>query len=699
MKTSFINKMIFIFSLCVTTLGFGQESESLKKKDISRIMEQIFSEHLGQKQIDEKILQQSFKVYIDQFDPDRTYLLQTEVKPYLQFSTDQLGRLIGQYRSGDYVSFEQLNSVIQKAILRAREIRKELIKEPELIFKAADEVKTKGQNEEWLDPDLKRLFAENETQLKTRIREQMVQFVQAEQKRYGKDQVVKYKEKLLPLYDQALSGIEDGYLYQANGKAFTADQEENALVLHILKSLASALDAHTAFYSNSEAYDMKVRLEKEFEGIGVVLQQTPDGIIIASLVDGGPASKSGKVFAQDRILQIDDRNIKGEALSDVMDKMRGKKGTPVKLLLSRNVDENGKQVEKQVTIQLERAPITVAGERVDVQSEKFGNGVIGMITLHSFYQGEDGEGADTDVKKAIEGLDNQGTLRGLILDLRENSGGFLTQAVKVAGLFISNGVVVISKYSDGDEKIYRDVDNHAAYQGPLVILTSKATASAAEIVAQALQDYGVAVIVGDERTYGKGTIQSQTVTGKDKATSFFKVTVGKYYTVSGKTPQLQGVKSDIVVPGPFSREHIGEEYLEHPLQPDKISAEFNDDLNDIDPGLKKWYLKYYVPTLQHKVTTWIGMLPNLQKNSQQRLKNNKNYQTFLKQLDDGEINLALFKNEKAESSDKDDKKGIGHEDLQMQEAVNIIKDMVYLHGKARQEHSIKEQSKELQMAH
>ena len=154
-------------------------------------------------------------------------------------------------------------------------------------------------------------------------------------------------------------------------------------------------------------------------------------------------------------------------------------------------------------------------------------------------------------------LKSQGNLRGLILDLRSNSGGFLSQAVKVAGLFISDGVIVISKYSNGEEKFYRDVDGKTVYDGPLVVLTSKATASAAEIVAQALQDYGVALVVGDEHTYGKGTIQTQTVTD-NRSTSYFKVTVGKYYTVSGHTPQKEGVKADIVVPGRWSKEKIGE---------------------------------------------------------------------------------------------------------------------------------------------
>ena len=235
------------------------------------------------------------------------------------------------------------------------------------------------------------------------------------------------------------------------------------------------------------------------------------------------------------------------------------------------------------------------------------------------------------MRKALEKLRAEGNLRGLILDLRENSGGFLNQAVKVAGLFITSGVVVISKYFNGEEHFYRDLDGKTFFDGPLIVLTSRATASAAEIVAQALQDYGVALIVGDEQTYGKGTIQNQTVTDS-KSTSFFKVTVGKYYTVSGKTPQIDGVKADIVVPGIFNFEHIGERYLSSTVPPDTISEDYNDDIADVSSSSKEWFLRYYMPTLQHKKMLWRNQLPTLKANSAQRIAHNACYQKFLRLL-------------------------------------------------------------------
>jgi carboxyl-terminal processing protease len=313
-------------------------------------------------------------------------------------------------------------------------------------------------------------------------------------------------------------------------------------------------------------------------------------------------------------------------------------------------------------------------DRVDVRSEVFGNGIIGIITLHSFYQG-DGVSSEQDVRNAIEKLQKKGILKGLILDLRDNGGGFLSQAVKVAGLFITDGVIVISKYANGDERIYRDVDGKALYDGPLIILTSKATASAAEIVAQALQDYGVALIVGDEHTYGKGTIQTQTVTD-NQSSSYFKVTVGKYYTVSGHTPQKEGVKADIVAPSHWHREEIGEMYADS-LDADVIPPVYNDLLQDVPVNLRSWYIKYYIPKLQKRTSVWRDLLPTLRKNSEYRIANNKNYQYFLK----GSSNNGEENESEEEWSVTDKKnKNYGEDDLQVQEAVNLLKDMIILHN-------------------
>src|SRR5262245_36456730 len=247
---------------------------------------------------------------------------------------------------------------------------------------------------------------------------------------------------------------------------------------------------------------MKVQLKKGMCGIGVVLREGLDGILIQDIIAGGPAEKSGQIKKGDTIIEVDGSPIKGFSFHRVLEIMKGKEGTKTILGIMRQKAPH----PQFLRVELTRAKITLPDQRVDVQAEPFGDGIIGKITLHSFYEGDDGISSEKDLKRAIEQLKEEGPLYGLVLDMRENTGGFLSQSVKVAGLFITGGVVVISKYSDNTKKYYRAVEGRRFYDGPLVVLISKGSASATEIVAQSLKDYGVAIVVGDDQTYGKGTI-------------------------------------------------------------------------------------------------------------------------------------------------------------------------------------------------
>lgn len=653
----------------------AQEHETLKNSDIQKIMQQILGQHFGAKEISNTIIKNSFKAYIDQFDPERIYLLEEEVRPYLQLSDSAVAQVIAQYKNNSFAEYVQLNKVIQQAIERARKYRLEIESNVSQLFDAS----VKTGHEGWRDVEFRRLFAKTSVELKERIKIDLVEFIEAQKKHFGEQSVMRNQTKMLAVYEQDMRNFENQYLAtDDSNKPLQAGEGEGLFVLHVLKALASSLDAHTKFFNNAEAYDLKVRLEKGFQGIGVTLLPNSDGVIISGFIDNGPAAKSGLIKVNDKIVKIDDISVENVPFEKVVELLRGKSGSPVALVVKRKVVDGDQPEEKLFNIKLTREDIPLNEGRASYTYEKFGNGIIGKITLPMFYQGVGGVSSEEDLRTALKALSKIGPLRGLVLDMRENSGGFLSQAVKVAGLFITSGVVVISKYSTGEEHFYRDMDGKVTYDGPLVVLTSKETASAAEIVAQALQDYGVALIVGDEQTYGKGSIQSQTVTS-DSGVSSFKVTVGKYYTVSGQTPQIRGVKADIVVPSQYFNEQIGEEYLDYPLTQDKISPEYSDDLQDIETSLRPWYLKHYTPSIQHKKTIYKEMLPTLKKNSEYRIAHNKNYQAFLKKSK-GEPNDA-----EDSSTDADEfmpvngsKKNYGEGDLQLIEATNIVKDVIQL---------------------
>ena len=667
-----------VFSILTITApcGAAQENHLLKAADVGQVMHQILEHHVEKSEVSGQVLQQSLTSYVDKFDPDRIYLLEKEVAPWVDLNSAAMQQLVSQYKQGDYSAYSRLNAQIQASIARAREMRQSLEKNKASLF--AEDLPKEHKPAPLSDINLSRSFPKSIDELRQRQKQQLVQYIGDQRLRFGKNKVNKKEDEVLAQYEKDVRNIENTYMFQnSQGLMLSKDQQEHYFILHVLKSLAGSLDAHTTFFNADEAQEMRSSLEKEFHGVGVVLQEGLGDIVIQSVIEGSPAQKSGKIIPNDVLVEIDGKSVSKMPFHEVLEKMRGENGTSVTLGLKREVGDK----EQPVKVTLQRAEIALNDKRVNIQAIPFGNGIIGAITLYGFYDGDSKVTSEIDVRNAIHQLQKTGHLRGLILDLRENSGGYLMQAVKVAGLFIKSGVIVISKYSNGDEKFYRDMNSIVEYNGPLVVLTSRATASAAEIVAEALQDYGVALVVGDDHTYGKGSIQTQTVTD-NSSLSNFKVTVGKYYTVSGKSPQIRGVQADVVVPGPYMVERIGEAFLDNALKPDTIKPAFDDPLQDVQAKDRAWYYKYYVPTLQHPTDMWTKLVPALQKNSTYRLSKNKDYKLFLRLLNGQPGSADESEQEDEENSVATNQKqtNFGVEDLQMAESVNIVKDMVMLHS-------------------
>lgn len=623
----------------------------LASGDVKDVMKQLFEYHIDKKEMSTVILERSLKIYLKQFDPGYAYLLQEEAFPYLHPTDQTLGKMLNDYEKDRFTLYFTLNHKIQESITRARNWRWTWEQHPQQLVEDAKKLqieKVKGEG-----------YVSSLAELKERHYRRFISFLAFLLKEMKMDFTGK-EDKIVSLCEKQLSNLENEYvgLDDQNNSLAPAEQE-HLIILRTLKALANSLDAHTAYYSPDEAYAMKVQLEKGMCGIGVVLREGLDGIMIQDVIIGGPAERSGQIQKEDTIIEVDGESIKGFSFQRVLEIMKGKEGTKTVLGIVRQEKSN----PEFLRVELVRSKITLPDQRVDVQAEPFGDGIIGKITLHSFYEGDDGISSEKDLKRAIDQLRAGGPLYGLILDMRENSGGFLSQSIKVTGLFISSGVVVISKYSDNSMKYYRAVDGVRYYDGPLVVLISRGSASATEIVAQSLKDYGVAVVVGDEQTYGKGTIQHQTITSEGPP-SFFKVTIGRYYTVSGKSTQIEGVKADIVVPTAFNFDEIGETFLEYPLPSEWVQSAYQDSLADIDPMARRWFQKYYIPTVQQKESKWEGLLPILRANSTSRVNQNRNFQVFLKEVKD-EIKpkgLSSF----------------GINDLQMDEAVNILKDMILI---------------------
>lgn len=650
MRVRFLNYFILLFALCSLSGTF-----QLKKTNVRASMDEMLNYHVEYKEFSSLIAKRTLKVYVQQFDAEKNYLLSSEARPYLDPREDRIQSVIKKYYQDDLSEYEALNTTIQKSITRAREYRLEI--EKELIRSDAEPASININSLSYTD------YAGSEKELKARIKNQLVQILAIE-KRNGTLRAwnAEQRQKLFNLWERRFARMENTYLPSAGSS-------EHYLCMHVLKAMAKSLDAHSSYFSPEEAYEMRTSLEKQFEGIGVVLREGIDGVVIHGLIKGGPADRSGKITPGDLLVEIDGKTMEGSSYDEVLKRLQGSGTGNVKLGLRHFTTQTESQL---YYVELKREKIVMQDDRVSYSYEPYGNGIIGKLNLPSFYESGEGSSCEVDLRNALRELKKQGNLLGLVLDMRENSGGFLTQAVKVAGLFITSGVVVISKYAHGETQYLRDIDGRSYYSGPLVILTSKSSASAAEIVAQALQDYGTGLVVGDERTYGKGTIQYQTVTDTSAA-SFFKVTVGRYYTVSGRTTQIDGVRADIVVPTAYSNLLIGERYLEYPLKSDRIPSAYTDPLNDIDPRNRAWFQQNYIPNIQKRLSLWTQMLEQLRTNSAYRLKENKDYAAFLQ---------AIKPDKKGELFIPTAQNNWGVDDLQMIEAVQIVKDMTVLKPEA-----------------
>ncbi len=634
--------VLFLFSI------LHGSSPTLSPGQVRDMMNQLFAYHVEYKQMNETVAIRSLEMYLSQFDANKHYFLAQEIQGYLHPTASLITTIRKDYDNDCFATYHELDQLIISSIHRARSWRQEWTRSPEAWVREATQITHRL--------DIEMDYPSHIAQLQERYRRFCLAHLRMLTQDVDPDRILALAPRLVQLQERQLAEHENGYLGLTGlGQTSSYQEQQHAFTLRILKALAHSLDAHTAYFSPEEALAMKVQLEKGMCGIGVVLREGAEGIVIHEMVQGGPAALSGELEPGDRIIAIDGQAVQDYPFRKILDIMKGKEGAPIQL----GVFKKKEQATK--TVRLVRSRIAISEQRVDYDTVPFADGMIGVIKVPSFYEGSRGVSTEEDVKKAIEELEVAGPLYGIILDMRDNSGGFLSQAVKVSGLFISNGVVVVSKYSDGTMKYYRSMDGKRIFDRPLVVLVSKGSASATEIVAQALQDYGVAVVVGDEKTYGKGTIQHQTVTDAESS-SFFKVTVGRYYTVSGRSTQVTGVKSDIVVPTALHRLPIGEGILEYALDPDAIPASYEDPLSDVDPFAKKWFHKNYLPHLQKREMQWVEYLPTLKENSEYRLRKNQNFQVFLSELESTSVV----------------KSGYGQNDLQLEESVEILKDMIFL---------------------
>lgn len=655
---------VLLLFLCVFSL---QAVPAVRMEDIPHVMERFFTFHIESKELNIQIVKRSFKLYLENFDPEKVYLADAEIRSYVNMSDRTAKEILARLQKHDYSDFAALNGLVQESIVRAQATRVFLARE---IAHSTAELTP-------LYTSLPIDYAKSQQELMERQKNRLLRFYHFHQARTRLD-TSERRSKVCALFERKVRRMENNYLFLTEEDApMNQERVNHLLAVRILKSLAKSLDTHTSFFSHEEALEMRMSLEKHFEGVGVVLSEGIDGVMISELIKGSPAEQSGQIQVNDLLVEIDGIPVSNRSFEEVLDMLK-KKGKHEIILGFKRGDVTSHNFFR---VPLLKQAINMKEERIQVGYEQVEGGIIGKIALRSFYEGSHGISSERDIKEAIQMFREKGNLVGLVLDLRENSGGFLSQAVKVAGLFLSNGVVVISKYGKGEIHYLRNIATKSFYNGPLVVLTSKMSASASEIVAQTLQDYGVALVVGDERTFGKGSIQYQNVTDS-KADLFFKVTVGRYYTPSGRSTQIDGVIADIVVPSHYSPYKIGERYLEYPLSPDQVEPAFVDPLTDLDEKTRQLFQMRYMPFAQRVIGFWKKMLPTLKANSARRLAADPAFQSFLRKQEN-----LLGRANSLPPNTIDDSSYLGKEDLQMKEAFHIVEDMISLESQAELPHT------------
>jgi carboxyl-terminal processing protease len=389
-----------------------------------------------------------------------------------------------------------------------------------------------------------------------------------------------------------------------------------------LNALAHVYDPHSDYFGPEEAKNFSIAMNLSLVGIGATLEPADDGCKIRELVPGGPAERSGRLHPGDRIISVaqdgkEPVDIANMPLSRATELIRGAKGTTVELTIVSGdaVHESERKTVRIVRDEVKLEEQQAKAQIVDLPGADGQTTRLGVIDLPSFYEGSDGahRSATTDVALLIQKLKAEG-VRGIVLDLRRNGGGSLAEAINLTGLFLHGGPVVQTRGPAGDIEIGADNDPSEFYAGPLVVLISKFSASASEILAGALKDYDRALIVGDSSTFGKGTVQTilplarvlkQNGVSTTDDPGELKVTIRKFYRPSGVSTQLRGVKADIVLPSTSDLGEIGESALKDPLPWDTVaSARFTKE-DRVQPVLEGLRAKSAQRVVTAKGFTWI----------------------------------------------------------------------------------------------
>jgi len=563
--------LVVVLLMAATSCSFTTKKFDDPNKDkllIDLITYVLNEGHYDAREINDEFSEGVYDKYLGGLDGSKRFFYASDVEEFNEYRD----KIDDQIKEKEIGFFDLTYNRLQKRSEEARKIYKEILEKP-FDFSETEDINTDFSEAEYVS---------SKKELKERWRKQLKfstlityhDKVEDEEmkKEEDPDYEMKSKEALeKDAREVTLSSLDEYY-------DFTDDLDRKDYFSVYLNAIVESFDPHTLYLAPQDKDRFDIAMSGKLEGIGARLQKKSDNITITEVISGGPAWRSEELSEGDEILKVqqedeeDPVSIVGMRLEDAVDLIKGPKDSKVTLTVRKKLMGN----IEEITLTRDIVEIEETYAKTAMVQEEGKN--FGIINLPKFYFNmEDYEerNAASDIKKDIIRLKEK-NMDGLVLDLRNNGGGSLKTVVDIAGLFIEEGPIVQVKSNGQRKDVLSDEDPSVLWDGPLVILVNELSASASEILAAAMQDYKRAIIIGSKQTYGKGTVQNVIDLNRWLRSNEFgdvgalKLTTQKFYRVNGGSTQLEGVKSDVVVPDRYSFVDIGEKDQDNPLPWDKI---------------------------------------------------------------------------------------------------------------------------------
>lgn len=551
--------------LYVFTLNRKRMPETDGSKEsvvLHTVMQVLDQAHFRPQNMDDAFSRAVYKSYLQDLDGSKRFFTQADILR-LQPSENKLDDDI----KSRNLDFHNLSvRLFQEAVIKAEVFYKEAISKP---------YNAKSNATIELDPE-KLTYAKSDADLKNYwfllMQYELESRIAAELDIQEKITDTKNKKPLAEIHKEAQEKTKEAYDdYFLRLKKL----DQKVWFESYLNAITGYFDPHSNYFSPKDKEDFNMQMSGKYEGIGARLGQEKEYVRVTSIIPGGPAAKNKELEVDDLIMRVtqdgaEAKDVIGMRVDEVVTFIRGKKGTGVVVTVKKK-DGNIKDIHLiRDEVILEEGWTKSSFIEIPGSTDK-----IGYILLPNFYsdfEDNNGKSCARDVAMEVEKL-HKGGAKGIILDLRYNGGGSLTEVVDMAGQFIESGPVVQVKSKSGNPYVMNDKDHSVLYDGPLLIMTNAYSASASEILAAALQDYKRAVIVGSPSSFGKGTVQrffplDKVVNGLNeyKPLGEIKVTVQKFYRINGGSTQLRGVIPDIVLADNFKYLEVGEKEYDHPME-------------------------------------------------------------------------------------------------------------------------------------